>query len=80
LDNIYGAMKGCRIIDRFGFNVPKLEKHKTDSLLTNDYQVWQYSLQYRDWLNEEHESPLSAFIPEYSLETLLESNIDSESE
>ena len=28
LDNIYAAMKGCRIIDRFGFNVERMERKK----------------------------------------------------
>jgi hypothetical protein len=28
LDNIYKSMKGCRLIDRFGFNLPKGSKRE----------------------------------------------------
>jgi hypothetical protein len=80
LDNIHAAMKGIRLIDRFGFNAPKAEKVKPQSRLTEDYMQWCYDLKYRDWLNEEHESTLTAFTPDPQLETILEVNIDTELE
>lgn len=76
LDNIHAAMKGVRLIDRFGFNTPKTKKIKSESRLTNDYMHWQYKLKNRDWLNEDHESTLTSFSPEPHLEAILESGID----
>ena len=80
LDNIYAAMKGIRLIDRFGFNAPKVEKEKASSRLTDDYMQWQYDLKNRDWLNKEHESTLTSFTPGHELETILEMNIDTQLE
>jgi len=80
LDNIYAAMKGCRIIDRFGFNVKKRTKKKRVFQLTDDYQLWQYHLKSRDWIRDEHESPLTNFSPDFELENLLELNIDTDAE
>jgi hypothetical protein len=80
LDNIHAALKGIRLLDRFGFNAPKAEKGKAGSRLTEDYMHWQYDLKSRDWLNEEHESTLTAFTPEAQLETILEMNIDTDLE
>jgi hypothetical protein len=80
LDNIHAAMKGLRLIDRFGFNAPKGEEIKLESRLTDEYVQWQYDLRSRDWLSEEHESTLTAFIPELQLETILEMNIDTDLE
>lgn len=72
LDNIHAAMKGVRLIDCFGFNAPKSEKIKFGSQLTDDYMKWQYDLKSRDWVNEDHESPLTAFTPNSQLESILE--------
>jgi hypothetical protein len=80
LDHIYAAMKGIRLIDRFGFNAPKAEKVKGESRLTEDYMQWEYDLKSRDWLNEEHECTLTAFVPDHELESLLELNIDTDVE
>jgi plasmid rolling circle replication initiator protein Rep len=80
LYNIHVAMKGIRLIDRFGFNAPKTGKPKYESRLTDDYVQWQYDLKSRDWLTEEHESTLTAFTPEPELETILELNINTELE
>lgn len=78
LDNIYAAMKGCRIVDRFGFNLPKdSKKPKAPSLIAQDYQTWEYHSPSADWLNEEHESPLTAYVPPAELTNLLEFHIDS---
>lgn len=80
LYNIHGAMKGTRLIDRFGFNAPKKAKEKTECILTEDYMEWQYDLKSRDWVSEEHESTLTAYQPDATLESLLEGDIDIELE
>ena len=80
LDNIYAAMKRCRMVDCFGFNLPKESKgEKAPSQLVEDYQLWEYDPQSIDWLNEEHESTLAAHTPPLLLD-LLEGNIDTELE
>jgi hypothetical protein len=71
-------MKGGRIIDRFGFNVVKNgKKEKAACTLTSDYMKWQYDLKSMDWLNEDYESTLTAFVPDAGLESLLQNNIDT---
>jgi len=80
LDNIYAALKGNRIIDRFGFNVPAKKKERTPCQLTADAVRWQYNLRSRDWLNEEHESTLTAYMPGHDLETILQNNMDTDVE
>ena len=80
LDNINAAMKGVRLIDRFGFNAPKAQKVKSESFLTDDYMLWHYDLRNRDWLNEENESTLTAFTPDLQLKNILEMNINTELE
>jgi hypothetical protein len=77
LDNIYTAMKGLRIVDRFGFNLPKGSKRKkVDSQLVDDYHKWTYHPKSRDWLSEEHESTLTGFTQPQQLIDILELNID----
>ena len=69
LDNIHAAMKGCRLIDRFGFNLPKnAKREKAKSVVTDDYIKWEYNLKSRDWLSEDYESTLTTFIPDAGLE------------
>jgi hypothetical protein len=56
-------MKGCRIIDCFGYIVIKnRKKEKAVCTLTLDYMKWQYDLKSMDWLNEDYESRLTAFV------------------
>src|SRR5437763_12824681 len=74
LDNIHAAMKGCRIIDRFGFNVAKSKKEKADCLLTADYIKWEYDFKNTDWLSEDYESTLTAFVPDAGLESILQNH------
>lgn len=80
LDNIYAALKGSRIIDRFGFSLPKKQKEPTPCQLTADCMPWLYDLRSRDWLNEEHESTLTAYTPGHELETILQNNLDTDLE
>jgi hypothetical protein len=78
LDNIHAAMKGSRIIDRFGFNVSKTKKEKAECHLTADYIKWEYDLKSMDWLSEDYESTLTAFVPDAGLESILQNHIDTE--
>jgi hypothetical protein len=80
LDNIYAALKGARIIDRFGFTLPKKQKEPTPCQLTAEGVPWRYNLRSWDWLNEEHESTLTAYTPEHELENILQTNMDTDLE
>jgi hypothetical protein len=78
MDNIYAAMQGLRIFERFGFSLPKGRKReKEPSRVIEEAQPWEYDFGSRDWLNAEHESTLTAYIPSFELEALLEHTMDT---
>ncbi len=77
LYNIFDAMKGLRIFERFGFNLPKQTKEKTRSRVTTEFEEWIYSPKFRDWLHEESEQTLLGYTPEPEIVELLKNeNID----
>lgn len=70
-------MKGCRLIEGFGFKVTTpTKKEKAACIITNEYMKRQYDLKNTDWLHEDYESTLAAFVPDAGLESLLQQNID----
>jgi len=73
---IFDAMRGLRIFDRFGFDLPRTEKHKNTAKVTIDFRTWHYSHEHSDWLSPEHESTLSSYAPTTELVYLLETRID----
>jgi hypothetical protein len=79
LNNIFTAMKGCRIFERFGFNLPQQERQRKISVAT-DYQEWIFDDTFFDWIQAETGNPLSGFCPQHSLVNLLEYNINKELE
>lgn len=81
LDNIFNAMKGLRIFERFGFNLPKGCNIKpSNTFLAKDYQEWIYDLRFRDWHNSDNELLLTNYSPDSHLVNLLENNIDISTE
>jgi hypothetical protein len=81
MDNIYAAMQGLRIFERFGFSLPKGSKReKMPFKVIEEARPWDYDFGSHDWLNAEHESTLTAYIPSFELETLLENNMDTQLE
>ena len=52
LHNIFSAMQGKRLFDRFGFNVLNQTNKSTLSNWVNNYEKWEYSTQACDWVNE----------------------------
>ncbi len=77
LYNIFNAMKGLRIFERFGFNLPKEKPVKPATVsLVKDYQVWEYDLKRFDWYNAAGRG-LSEFDPVSQLIELLTNNIDT---
>ena len=80
LYNIFEAMKGLRIFERFGFDLPKTEKVIQAARVVTDYYEWQFHPKYFDWLNMENELTLTGYDPAPELVNLLAYNIDLESE
>jgi len=79
LENIFQAMKGHRIFERFGFNLPKSDKAITkDVSLLTDYQEWKFSPQLADWINKESGESFSGYKLTPELKKLLEYGIDTE--
>lgn len=79
--NIFAAMKGLRIFERFGFNLPKETQIKPiGARVVSGHTEWIYLPQYMDWQNAENELVLAAYTPKPELLRLLENNINLESE
>jgi hypothetical protein len=78
LHNIYSAMKGERLFDRFGFNIPKATR-KRESKLTEfeTVNIWHYAAPYKDWLHPEHEATLTGYISTFEEDLVLERKIDT---
>ncbi len=77
LNIILTAMKGKRIFDRFGFNLPKSKEvnHVPAKLLSN-YNEWEYDISSSDWLNVMTGEKLCGYeMPSY-LNAVLENNIN----
>lgn len=79
LDNIFTAMKGCRIFERFGFNLPQTAK-ETKATVLSQYDEWEFSPKQFDWLKVNSEQTLTDYLPENELLNLLAYNIDTKSE
>jgi len=78
LDTILTSMKGKRIFDRFGFNLPKeLIKEKKSIKLLQKYNEWEYNPITSDWQNVATGELLSGYRPPSHLQALLENNINN---
>lgn len=80
-DNIIAAMNGHRIFDRFGFNLPKVQKlpgGKRTRL--TEYKELVYDPHLFDWMDSETEKLLSGYVPTRELVAIFESNIDTKLE
>ena len=78
LHNIYTAMKGERLFDRFGFNLPSnTPKWQSKLREVEKIDTWRHNSHYRDWLHHEHESTLTGYIPSFEDDLFLEGKIDT---
>ncbi|MBK9017691.1 MAG: hypothetical protein IPM82_28620, partial [Saprospiraceae bacterium] len=76
LDNIFCAMKGHRLFDRFGFNLPKKEKaEKPNAQILEQYEKWLFDAAVNDWVNQETGEVLTGFTPSPKLKFILASNV-----
>ena len=79
LDSIFEAMKGRRLFDRFGFNLPKSSTNKTSKIQSLDnFEEWTFDMRTHDWLNKETGELLTGYVISNELDYLLKLNIDRE--
>ena len=77
--NIISAMKGERIFERFGFNLPKNENNALIKEVT-DYDSWLYDPKNSDWFSEISGQAFSNYKVDASLQDLLMNRIDTNHE
>jgi hypothetical protein len=80
MDNIYAAMKGLRIFDRFGFNPLKEEKTKMPATLVTEYEEFKFNVAETDWIEETSGNKLTSYQVPQELKNLLLYNINTEDE
>ncbi len=78
LNTILVSMKGKRIFDRFGFNLPKqTQKHPFSEKLLSNYNEWEYDAKSSDWVSTATGEHLSNYKIPSHLQALLENNINN---
>ncbi len=78
LDNILVAMKGKRIFERFGFNLPEQPQQMNSTKVVVDFENWTFPKDSSDWVNDETGEALTGFLPPLSLSYLLNECINIE--
>lgn len=77
LNTILTAMKGKRIFDRFGFNLPKSKNiTQIPAKLLADYNEWEYDMTSADWVNVISGEKLSGYELPSQLEAILSEKIN----
>lgn len=81
IDNIFAALKGRRLFDRFGFNLPPDEyKYKAFYTEITEYKEWNFISDKHDWIEEETEQLISGFEPKPQLTYYLDNFINRDLE
>lgn len=77
LHTIFTAMKGLRIFERFGFNLPAITSRKVPKLtVVKEYDEWVFEPARFDWLNTKDGMQLANYSPPLELLNLLKNSID----
>lgn len=79
LDTIYTAMKGKKLFDSFGFNLPQQNKEEVPAQLLSEFNQWYYDIELNDWIDTETGEILANFTPTVGLEFLLNQQINNSS-
>lgn len=77
--NVITAMRGHRIFERFGFNLPKSDTNKPEGgIITKvaHYIKWKYSLKYFDWVGEDTDGLLTNYSPDTRIVHLMDNCMD----
>lgn len=79
LYNIFKAMRGKRIFDRFGFEGEKQEVNQTSNTqIVNKFEEWKFDLSKTDWINTTTGEGLSNYNLNPFLQAVLQNGINSE--
>jgi hypothetical protein len=76
--NIICALKPFRLIERFGFNVPKKPNVTPSPLILKQYSEWLFEPTLNDWRNMETREVLTGFRPSPLLQILMEQNMNTD--
>jgi hypothetical protein len=76
LDIIFTAMKGKRIFERFGFNLPRAERPQPKSQQVFEFENWMYDLAANDWINPDSGECLTNYLVPIELSYLLEEAVN----
>jgi len=76
LDNIFCAMKGKRLFERFGFNLPQQVTKEIRFRAVSDFQEWVFMPSASDWVNKTTGETLTGYSEPPELTHLLENGID----
>jgi len=80
LDNIIWALKGHRLFERFGFDLPKQPKQKIEPQQLIDYKEWRFDPKAGNWINSETNELISGYSLPPELKQLLAYNVNLELE
>lgn len=81
LDNIFCALKGYRLFDRFGFNLPKqTSRPKAKPTFLEDFEEWEFESSANDWVNHLTGETLTGYAMTNELSYLLNNNINTDLE
>ncbi len=78
LHNIFKALEGHRVFDRFGFNLNKPEIERTSAQAVVNFRVWKFEPTSTDWTNTQTGEKLTGFTPSFQLEHILNNRIDKD--
>lgn len=79
IHNILTAMKGVRLFDRFGFNLPKVDKEQKTNVLF-EYDTMKYNNQIFDWIDTDTNLTLTNHNLPLELLEFLNNSFDLEQE
>jgi len=80
LNNIFIAMSGCRVFDRFGFNMDESKRATNVVQNTSQYEKWVYDFMASDWKNTLTDQPLTGYCSDHELTDLLDNHINKKLE
>ncbi len=77
LDNILTAMKGKRIFERFGFQLPAQPKRNNTQRFVEDFEKYIFPNDGNDWINTSTGECLTGYLQPLELTNLLNNCIDT---
>lgn len=78
LYNIFVAMKGRRLFDRFGFDLPKELTQKTRvKKQVSQYTEYKFNPKLNDWIDPNTDKALTGYVLPYAIADLLNNRIDN---